>query len=345
MNAVVELKPGAGALAPMSEAELVEVLQSSLYPGAALTSIKMVLGYCKAAGLDPMQKPVHIVPMWDGKAKQMRDVIMPGVGLYRTQASRTDRFAGQSEPEFGPMVTAKLGGVEITYPEWAKVTVKKLMGNGTVAQFTACEYWIENYAVKGGQEKSIAPNAMWMKRPRGQIAKCAAAQALRLAFPEMGAQPTAEEMEGKALDEQPERHMGAAEAGQPAEAAEPQKKHYPADDFDKGMAAWQKAVNKGKTPAEVLATVEKFNPEFALSDAQRDKILALKAAGAVTDVAPKVTFAQVDEKMRAARTPDQLNEAASLIEAVTDQKQQEELKATYQELVDAMNDAQPGSLV
>ena len=26
-------------------------------------SIKMVLDYCKAAKLDPMQKPVHIVPM------------------------------------------------------------------------------------------------------------------------------------------------------------------------------------------------------------------------------------------------------------------------------------------
>lgn len=215
MNAVVELKPGAGALAPMSEADLVEVLQSSLYPGAALTSIKMVLGYCKASELDPMQKPVHIVPMWDGKAKAMRDVIMPGVGLYRTQASRTDRFAGQTEPEFGPLVTQKVGGVEITYPEWAKVTVKKIMGNGSVAEFTACEYWIENYAVKGGPEKSTAPNAMWMKRPRGQIAKCAAAQALRLAFPEMGAQPTAEEMEGKTLDDDEPQ---TAPVGKPAVA-------------------------------------------------------------------------------------------------------------------------------
>lgn len=198
MNALV--KSEAFALA-LSEQDLVDVLQSSLYPGASLASIKMVLSYCKAAGLDPMQKPVHIVPMWDNKAQQMRDVIMPGVGLYRTQASRTDRFAGQTEPEFGPMITERIGGAEITYPEWARVTVKKIMGNGTVAEFTAREYWIENYAVKGGKEKSIAPNAMWTKRPRGQIGKCAAAQALRLAFPEMGAQPTAEEMEGKQLDD------------------------------------------------------------------------------------------------------------------------------------------------
>ncbi|CAJ0997499.1 hypothetical protein SODG_005668 [Sodalis praecaptivus] len=47
---------------------------------------------------------------------------------------------------------------------------------------------------------TTVPNAMWKKRPYGQIAKCAEAQALRKAWPEIGQQPTAEEMEGKTLD-------------------------------------------------------------------------------------------------------------------------------------------------
>jgi phage recombination protein Bet len=197
MNAIT--KHESGHLA-MSEDELLPVLQSSLYPGANLNSIRMVLGYCRAAGLDPMQKPVHIVPMWDSKAGQMRDVVMPGVNLYRTQASRSGQFAGMSEPEFGPDCTDNIGGQTITYPEWCRVSVKRLLGNGSVAEFTAREFWIENYATKGGKEKSIAPNAMWTKRPRGQIAKCAAAQALRIAFPEIASQPTADEMEGKPLN-------------------------------------------------------------------------------------------------------------------------------------------------
>ena len=71
------------------ERELIEVLQTSLYPGASLPSVNLVMGYCRAAGLDPMQKPVHIVPMWDKNSRQMRDVVMPGIGLYRTQAART----------------------------------------------------------------------------------------------------------------------------------------------------------------------------------------------------------------------------------------------------------------
>lgn len=60
-------------------------LKTSLYPGASDTSVDMVLAYCQAADLDPMTKPVHIVPMWipekkvDGRVVSsagMRDVIM-----------------------------------------------------------------------------------------------------------------------------------------------------------------------------------------------------------------------------------------------------------------------------
>lgn len=183
----------------MSEAELVEVLATSLYPNASVNSIKMVLGYCRAAGLDPMQKPVHIVPMWDAKSKSMRDVVMAGIGLYRVQAARSNSYGGITEPEFGPDVTEKVGGVEMTYPQWCKVTVKRRLPDGSTADFSAVERWKENYSTAG--KDTAAPNAMWKKRPYGQLAKCAQAQALRMAFPEIGTAPTADEMEGKSLDD------------------------------------------------------------------------------------------------------------------------------------------------
>jgi len=200
MNAITKNDSSAMPVVQMNDSELIEVLANSLYPGAQVGSIKMVLGYCKASGLDPMQKPVHIVPMWDNKAGTMRDVVMPGIGLYRTQAARNG-CAGVTEPEFGPDVTEAIGGQQITYPAWCRVTVKRRRTTGEVVDFTAKEFWRENYAVKGGKEKSIAPNSMWTKRPYGQIAKCAEAQALRKAFPEIGSEPTADEMVGKSLND------------------------------------------------------------------------------------------------------------------------------------------------
>jgi len=148
-------------------------LKNSLYTGARDESIKMVLDYCKAAKLDPMQKPVHIVPMSIKNAVtgkyEYKDVVMAGVGLYRIQAARSQQYAGVSEPEFGEDVTCNLGGTEITYPKWCKVTVKKLVNN-TIVEFTAKEYWLENYASKKDER---TPNTMWQKRPYGQLAKCA----------------------------------------------------------------------------------------------------------------------------------------------------------------------------
>lgn len=239
----------------VSQDELVAVLRSSLYPGAKDESIRMVLSYCRAAGLDPLQKPVHIVPMWDSKARAYRDVVMPGIGLYRTQASRTGEAAGVSEPEFGPDVTEAIGGQEITFPSWCRVTVFRLLPNGATAQFTAREFWRENYAVKGGPEKSIAPNTMWTKRPYGQLAKCAEAQALRKAFPELGAAPTAEEMEGKVID------AGAAEVLSSERAAErpvsiEQIPDYPAEAFAANLPKWHALIDKGRSADEIIATVE-----------------------------------------------------------------------------------------
>lgn len=179
--------------------QLVGTLGASLYPGAKAESIRMVLDYCEAAGLNVMLKPVHIVPMSvkEGSQYRSRDVVMPGINHYRVQASRTGTYLGKSEPEWGPLVERKWGEFAMNVPEWCKVTVKRLVGTH-VAEFTALEYWDENYATKG--RDSATPNAMWQKRPKGQLHKCTEAQALRIAFPELVGTETAEEMEGKVID-------------------------------------------------------------------------------------------------------------------------------------------------
>ena len=203
MNAIAKLNSSSEIA--VNDDDAIRVLQSSLYPGAKDESVRMVLAWCRATGRDPMKKPVHIVPM-NVKVSQgkweWRDTIMPGIGTYRTDAARTGQYAGKSEPEFGPDETRTFDNgqqqVRVTFPKWCKVTVYRQVG-GQISAFPAKEYWVENYASAG--KDSDAPNAMWKKRPYGQLAKCAEAQALRMAFPEeTGNTNTMEEMEGKSFD-------------------------------------------------------------------------------------------------------------------------------------------------
>lgn len=254
----------------MNEEELFSVLENSIYPGAKRASIKMAINYCQAAGLDIMQKPVHLVPMSVKNSQsgqyEMRDVVMPGIGLYRTQAARSGQYAGVSEPEFGADVTENLGGFTITYPRDCKVTVHRQMENGAIVAFTARELWKENYATQ--KRDSEAPNAMWKKRPYAQLSKCAEAQALRKAFPELGEMPTADEMEGKELA------IDTA-TGEIKRGAE-QLPTYADDQMALNLPQWIKMIQAGKaTKPQIIAMVSK---KYTLTQKQIDSINAISEA-------------------------------------------------------------------
>jgi phage recombination protein Bet len=247
-------------------------LCNSVYPGAKPESIVMAVDYCKARNLDIMLKPVHLVPMsikFNGQSV-MRDVPMPGVGLYRIQASRSGDYAGADEPIFGPLITQDFEGTDfnknkitetITYPEWCKYTVYKLIGDRVVS-FSAKEYWIENYATQSKYSKM--PNSMWAKRIHGQLAKCTEAQALRKAWPEIGQEPSAEEMEGK--------HYVEREINPVSKSSEPEKKSigkplYTQERFNDEANEWANAMQKGiLTPEKIIKriSIENEVPDFIL---------------------------------------------------------------------------------
>lgn len=172
-------------------------LQNSVFPGAKDESILLAVDYCKARKLDILKKPCHIVPMsvTDAKTgnKNWRDVIMPGIYEQRITAFRTGQMAGQDEPVFGDKVTFR--GIEA--PEWCRVTVYRFINNERCA-FSHTEYFSEACATT----KEGKPNSMWSKRPRGQLAKCAEAGALRKAFPdELGGVITADEVNEEPINQ------------------------------------------------------------------------------------------------------------------------------------------------
>lgn len=189
-----------------------KVLTEVTFPTAKTPAvIMMALDYCRTRKLDIFKKPVHIVPMWSAALGRNVETVWPSIMEIQTTASRTGVWAGMDRPVWGPDKTQTFTGhfkddneqwqetrIEVTFPEWVAVTVYRLV-NGQRCAFTEEVYWLEAYSTAGGKHSQI-PTAMWVKRPKGQLAKCAKAASLRTAFPE-DCGYAAEEMDGKSIDD------------------------------------------------------------------------------------------------------------------------------------------------
>ena len=200
-------------------------LKNSLFPGASDESIKLVLSYCVARGLDPMKKPCHIVPMrvkdehgdW-----KYRDVVMPGIYELRTTAQKTGEYLGQDEAIFGAPEDYR----GVTAPTTCKIVVHRLHTSGAIANFTGTARFSECVGTKG---RSGDVNERWARAPYQMLEKCAEAAALRKAFPdELGGEYTVDEMAGQApIDTGPALKPVTAEP-QPLEEPQPGPRAGPA---------------------------------------------------------------------------------------------------------------------
>jgi phage recombination protein Bet len=184
-----------------------KALVEAIFPLAQSTeSVILALSYCRARKLDPFKRNVHIVPIWSKESGREVDTIWPGIGELRTTAFRTGEYAGRDAAVFGADKTQTFKGTvgrrgqernveeTVTFPEWAQVTVYRLVRGQRVGFAGPKVHWIETYATMG---RSDVPNDMWKDRPRGQLEKCAEAAALRAAFPEeVGSDYIPEEAEG-----------------------------------------------------------------------------------------------------------------------------------------------------
>lgn len=270
-----------------------KVLVEAVFPAAASPdSIVMALAYCKARNLDIFKKPVQIVPIYDSKRGGMVDTVWPGIAELRTTAMRTGSFAGFEDTEYGPMIEEDLSGTVIRYPEWAQCTVYRLVAGQKVAFVGPKTFWIETYATKKRDTK--APNAMWAKRPRGQLEKCAEAAALRRAFPEeIGNEYAAEEVEGQAFaarDVTPREGPNlAARLAAPKEDDAPAEgftAHHPieADDQIPDFDAEAPPASDAEAPADVADEATQAGAEAAEEEFPGDKPADPKTPTLATDL-------------------------------------------------------------
>lgn len=177
-----------------------KALVEAVFPNAKSSdSVVLALSYCKRRNLDPFKRVIHIVPIWDKVRKVEVETVWPGIAELRTTAFRTGGYAGRDATAYGDTLSDKIGNVDVTYPEWCQITVYRLIEGQRIAFPGPRVYWRETYAAARRDDPS--PNAMWAKRPFGQIEKCAEAAALRAAFPEeIGGELTDDEAQGITLN-------------------------------------------------------------------------------------------------------------------------------------------------
>lgn len=235
-----------------------QVLIDTVFPGArTIEAVCMAIAYCQSRRLDIMKKPVHIVPVWSKQLNREVETVWPSIAEIRITASRTGAYAGKDATVFGPTITRKFSHthenkteeVELDFPEWAQVTVYRLVQGVRCAFVGPKVFWMESYASKS--KWSEVPNEMWGDRRSGQIEKCAEAASLRAAFPEeLGNEYAAEEMHGRVIDtSQIQTFSATPKAEEVVTPREPAR-----SDFTRGTTADTGEAKQNAKPAEKAKT-------------------------------------------------------------------------------------------
>jgi hypothetical protein len=111
---------------------------------------------------------------------------------------------------------------------------------------------------------------------------------------------------------------------------------WPDDLFAERLPEWHKAIVAKR--ASVDSVIAKAKTKHPLTPDQEKAIRAVPASEVVADADGVIvmTYAQVADKLNAAGNKDKLDEAASLINTVADEKQRGELNVMYERLIAEM---------
>lgn len=213
---MTEIVQAGGALAirpdqtSWTEEQSLVLKQSGIDDDVTKAELSGFLHLCQRTGLDPFSRQIYLIGRWDKRAG--RKVFTPQTGIdgYRVVANRTITRLGGTLGYEDTLWCGKDGRwrdvwLEDEPPAAAKVTVLR---DGQ--RFPAVAGYREY--VQTGRDGS--PVGMWAKMPAGQLAKCASALALRMAFPhDLAGVYTAEEM-AQADNPTPERHLRSVQQGE-----------------------------------------------------------------------------------------------------------------------------------
>ncbi len=262
-----------------------KALVDAVWPSAkSVDGVMLAMHYCKSRNLDPFKRAVHIVPMWSSALGREVETVWPGINELRTTASRTGAHAGNDDCVFGPTVKRKFEASEqrgygqnakrveakcgeIEFPEWAQITVYKMVHGQRVPFVGPKIRFVEAFS---GEKGLRVPNSKWRASPFQMIEKCAEAAALRRAFPEELANDyTAEEMEGQIIHQEIAGHTPIMDGGDATAGGEarPTRESVAASVDDKDPATWDPEMKADFD--EVSAKIDLTEDIDVLRDAKK----------------------------------------------------------------------------
>ncbi len=237
----------------------IALLKRTVAKGTTDDEFQLFLWVARKHKLDPMTRQLHCVKRWSTQLNTEVMAIQIGIDGYRSMAARYPDYGGIDEPEF-EFDEKKKGQDNPAGLVLARVRVwKKGFDHPTVG----VAFWDE---YKPDLSKPQA--FMWRKMPKGQLAKCAEALALRKAYPDLADIYTDDEMQQADDNHAPsgrEITAGTGDAGGSKEAAQAVAARKIAE--HEAQEA-QRAKNGGGVPKAVIPQVVR-----TLTEAQWDAFL------------------------------------------------------------------------
>lgn len=151
---------------------LMQVVRNTVFKNSTDEELVLFFHICKSNGISPLDRMIHPTVYTDSNGNRTLTIVT-SIDLFRSRSIDTGLEAGMDEPEFSGELKVNTENGEISVPEVCKVKVYK---HGVDRPYVGTARWVEFYP---GEKKGF----MWRKMPTIMLAKCAEAQARRIAFP------------------------------------------------------------------------------------------------------------------------------------------------------------------
>jgi phage recombination protein Bet len=161
----------------VSEAEkqqkaLMQVVRNTVFKGATDEELVLFFHICQSNNVNPLDRLIH-PSVYKDRDGNRTVVTVTSIDLMRSRSVATALDNGMDEPRYEGALKIHAEEGELEVPELCRVSVYK---HGVERPYVGIARWKEFYP---GEKRGH----MWRKMPYIMLAKCAEAQARRLAYP------------------------------------------------------------------------------------------------------------------------------------------------------------------